>query len=72
MADMAVQSVAVSENLTGIVQLTFNKKQTRCLVVTASGPPGDDTSGPKVTASATPPPPGNHLCPQVTNRPPGN
>ncbi len=30
----------MSEKLPGIVQIAFNKKQTRCLVVTASGPPG--------------------------------
>ena len=54
---MAVQSVAVSENLTGIVQLTFNKKQTRCLVVTASGPPGDDYLRPQGNGLGTPQPP---------------
>ncbi len=32
----------MSEKLPGIVQIAFNKKQTRCLVVTASGPPGNN------------------------------
>ncbi len=34
----------MSEKLPGIVQIAFNKKQTRCLVVTASGPPGNNTA----------------------------